>query len=267
MARNNTKRRRDGIWGMKQNNLKSKILTKLKEKVKTQKSTVSIRMSDYSELTEEERKIVDQSIQDINVNDLQMLHEFGRVEAEKGYQVSNLLVGVVALNAKRIQDLVSEVITLANGNNLEVLQEKLESIRNELKINNGKLERIEQSLKQQYNKLQYQIIALQEVARNLQEKGRKGNLATQKDLKSTRVKESIKEKIRDLTSARINIANTLEMLKLSVQYDEVTASSIENRIELLQRGQKTGRLTQEIFAEVIKDFKSDSTNGLEMTEK
>ena len=53
--------------------------------------------------------------------------------------------------------------------NIDEIREKLEGIRNELRMNAGKLDIMAQNSAEQYINTQYQIIALQELLRKIQE--------------------------------------------------------------------------------------------------
>lgn len=54
--------------------------------------------------------------------------------------------------------------------NIDVIRERLESIRNQLRVNAGKLECMAQNSAKQYTNTQYQMIALGEVRKKLEER-------------------------------------------------------------------------------------------------
>lgn len=124
--------------------------------------------------------------------------------------------------------------------NIDVIQEKLESIRNELRTNAGKLEIMAQNSAEQYVNTQYQIIALQEVARKLQEEREKETELTEKtfsqidqSLQLVGVEKKISRKIDNCKGISVNAATKAIMSRLLAQHNEELASNYEQDLSSL----------------------------------
>ena len=124
--------------------------------------------------------------------------------------------------------------------NIDVIQEKLESIRNELRTNAGKLEIMAQNSAEQYLNTQYQIVALQEVARRLQEERAKETELVEKtfsqidqSLQLVGVEKKIGRKIDNCRGVSINAATKAIMSRLLAQHNEELASDYDQDLSSL----------------------------------
>lgn len=124
--------------------------------------------------------------------------------------------------------------------NIDVIQEKLESIRNELRTNAGKLEIMTQNSVEQYKNTQYQIIALQEVARELQEEREKEIKLTERtfsqieqSLQLMGVEKKIGRKIDNCRGVSVNAATKAIMSRLLAQHNEELASDYDQDLSSL----------------------------------
>lgn len=124
--------------------------------------------------------------------------------------------------------------------NIDVIQEKLESIRNELRINAGKLEIIAQNSAEQYVNTQYQIVALQEVARKLQEeRARETELVERtfsqidQSLQLVGIEKKIGRKIDNCRGVSVNAATKAIMSRLLAQHNEELASDYDQDLSSL----------------------------------
>lgn len=124
--------------------------------------------------------------------------------------------------------------------NIDVIQEKLESIRSELRTNAGKLEIMAQNSVEQYVNTQYQIIALQEVLKKLQsEKESKAGLTERtfsqidQSLQLVGVEKRIGRKIDNCKGVSINAATKAIMSRLLAQHNEELASDYDQDLSSL----------------------------------
>lgn len=124
--------------------------------------------------------------------------------------------------------------------NIDVIQEKLESIRNELRTNAGKLEIIAQNSAEQYVNTQYQIVALQEVARKLQEERARETELVEKtfsqidqSLQLVGVEKKIVRKIDNCRGVSVNAATKAIMSRLLAQHNEELASDYDQDLSSL----------------------------------
>lgn len=124
--------------------------------------------------------------------------------------------------------------------NIDVIQEKLESIRNELRTNAGKLEVMAQNSAEQYVNTQYQIIALQEVARRIQEeKARETEIVERtfsqidQSLQLVGVEKRIGRKIDNCKGISVNAATKAIMSRLLAQHNEELASDYDQDLSSL----------------------------------
>ncbi len=124
--------------------------------------------------------------------------------------------------------------------NIDVIQEKLESIRNELRTNAGKLEIMAQNSAEQYINTQYQIIALQEVAKKLQEeKAQETELKERtfsqidQSLQLVGVEKKIGRKIDNCRGVSVNAATKAIMSRLLAQHNEELASDYDQDLSSL----------------------------------
>ncbi len=124
--------------------------------------------------------------------------------------------------------------------NIDVIQEKLESIRSELRTNAGKLEIMAQNSVEQYVNTQYQIIALQEVLKKLQsEKESEAELTERtfsqidQSLQLVGVEKRIGRKIDNCKGVSINAATKAIMSRLLAQHNEELASDYDQDLSSL----------------------------------
>lgn len=128
--------------------------------------------------------------------------------------------------------------------NMDVIKEKLEGIRLELKVNAGKLETMAQNSAEQYNNTQYQIIALQETLRRL-ENGELGETEQEtaiaertfaqidRNLRVTSVEKRIERKIANCRGICVNAATKAIMSRLLSIHNEDLASNYDQDISSL----------------------------------
>lgn len=261
----------------------AKLMINLKEQVNAQMSTLTTKIPTYSELTEEEKKIVDSYISTIDINNGQTIDEFGKSETEKIYKELDVLIGTLKTHDTSIEDMFTELMMSIDENsepeeakfmdllkkspltalrslkgrpkrmlaneryrrakvltNIDVIQEKLESIRSELRTNAGKLEIMAQNSAEQYLNTQYQIIALQEVARRLQEeRARKTELAERtfsqidQNLQLIGIEKKIGRKIDNCRGVSVNAATKAIMSRLLAQHNEELASDYDQDLSSL----------------------------------
>ena len=117
-------------------------------------------------------KTHDTSIEDMFTELMMSIDENSQPEGEKFIHLlkKSPLAALRSLKDKPKKILANERYRRSKVlTNIDVIQEKLERIRNELRTNAGKLEIMAQNSAEQYVNTQYQIIALQEVLRRLQE--------------------------------------------------------------------------------------------------
>ena len=124
--------------------------------------------------------------------------------------------------------------------NIDVIQEKLESIRSELRTNARKLEIMAQNSAEQYVNTQYQIIALQEVLKKLQsEKESEAELTERtfsqidQSLQLVGVEKRIGRKIDNCKGVSINAATKAIMSRLLAQHNEELASDYDQDLSSL----------------------------------
>lgn len=162
----------------------------------------------YSELSEEDKIIVDNYIGQINLKLPQTINGFCDSEIGEINREIDLMIGLLNIHSTRIKDMQEELILTIDENteqekekfgdkvkrvfskqglkksttggnnkkytrikeinNVDLIQEKIETIRTELKINACKFEIIAQNSDEQYANIQYQIIALEEVLNRIQ---------------------------------------------------------------------------------------------------
>lgn len=124
--------------------------------------------------------------------------------------------------------------------NIDVIQEKLESIRSELRTNAGKLEIMAQNSVEQYVNTQYQIIALQEVLKKLQSEKESETELTERtfsqidqSLQLVGVEKRIGRKIDNCKGVSINAATKAIMSRLLAQHNEELASDYDQDLSSL----------------------------------
>ena len=124
--------------------------------------------------------------------------------------------------------------------NIDEIREKLESIRNELRINAGKLEIMAQNSAEQYVNTQYQIIALQEVLKKLQEEKMEGTQLAERtfsqidrNLQLVGIEKRIDRKIDNARGISVNAATKALMSRLLAQHNEELASAYDQDLSSL----------------------------------
>ena len=267
----------------KTNNSNAELMKNLREQVNVQMSTLTTKIPTYSELSEEEKKIVDNYISTIDLHNTQTIDEFGKSETEKIYKELDVLIGTLKTHDTSIEDMFTELMMSIDENseiegekfidllrkspltalktlkdrpkrmlekeryrrakvltNIDVIQEKLESIRSELRTNAGKLEIMAQNSAEQYANIQYQIIALQEVLRRLQEKRVEGTEKAEKtfsqidqSLQLLGVEKKISRKIDNSRGISVNAATKAIMSRLLAQHNEELASDYDQDLSSL----------------------------------
>lgn len=123
--------------------------------------------------------------------------------------------------------------------NMDIIKEKLEGIRIELKLNARKLETMAQNSADQYNSLQYQIIALQEKLRRLRDGEQETAIAERtfaqidRSLRASGVEKRIERKIRNCRGICLNAATKAIMSRLLSIHNDELAGDYEQDISSL----------------------------------
>ena len=124
--------------------------------------------------------------------------------------------------------------------NIDEIREKLEGIRNELRINAGKLEIMAQNSAEQYVNTQYQIIALQEVLKKLQKEKLEGTQLAERtfsqidrNLQLVGIEKRIDRKIDNARGISVNAATKALMSRLLAQHNEELASAYDQDLSSL----------------------------------
>lgn len=268
---------------VKTNNSNAELMTNLKEQVNAQISTLTTRIPDYSELTDEGREIVDKYISAIDLYNSKTIDEFGKDETERIYKELDILIGTLKTHDTSIEDMFTELMMSIDENsepekesfleslkkspltalktlknkpkkmianeryrrakvltNIDVIQEKLEGIRSELRTNAGKLEIMAKNSAEQYVNTQYQIIALQEVLKKLQdEKAKETQLVERtfsqidQSLQLVGIEKRIGRKIDNCRGVSVNAATKAIMSRLLAQHNEELASDYDQDLSSL----------------------------------
>lgn len=269
--------------GVKTSNSRSKLRENLKAQVSAQISTLTTKIPEYLELTEEGKKIVDKYISTIDLRNPQTIDEFGKDETEKIYKELDMLIGTLRTHDTSIEGMFAELMMSIDENsepegenfldllkkspltalknlrnkpkkmlaneryrrakiltNIDVIQEKLEGIRNELRINAGKLEIMAQNSAEQYVNTQYQIIALQEVLKKLQKEKLEGTQLAERtfsqidsNLQLVGIEKRIGRKIDNCRGISVNAATKAIMSRLLAQHNEELASDYDQDLSSL----------------------------------
>ena len=188
-------------------------------------------------------KTHDTSIEDMFTELMMSIDENSEIEGEK---FIDLLRKSPLTALKTLKDRPKRMLTKERYRrskvltNIDVIQEKLESIRNELRTNAGKLEIMAQNSAEQYLNTQYQIVALQEVARRLQEERAKETELVEKtfsqidqSLQLVGVEKKIGRKIDNCRGVSINAATKAIMSRLLAQHNEELASDYDQDLSSL----------------------------------
>ena len=269
--------------GIKTSNSRSTRRENLKEQVSAQISTLTTKIPEYLELTEEGKEIVDKYISTIDLRNQKTIDEFGKDETEKIYKELDMLIGTLRTHDTSIEDMFAELMTSIDENseperenfldllkkspltalkslrnrpkmllaneryrrakvltNINVIQEKLEGIRNELRMNAGKLEIMAQNSAEQYVNTQYQIIALQEVLKKLQKEKLEETQLVERtlsqidsNLQLVGIEKRIGRKIDNCRGVSVNAATKAIMSRLLAQHNEELASDYDQDLSSL----------------------------------
>ena len=290
---------------VRQKDKKLKLYENLKVEMKTQTSLLMNKKQNYSELTEEDKKIVDKYVGLIDLKQIHTIYEFGKEETDLIFRELDILIGMVKNHNRKILDLYRDLLSYLNGdsnltnNKLEMLlkkfhlnilidvskkidskryanmenqlqndiiQEKLESIRSELLINIAKLETIAQNSVEQYIKIQYQIIALQKILEEIQQRKKETYSQAEGFFKSDinfqlDVEEKIKRKIKVWKVVASNVSNKLLISKLLIynnkgliENNELSELEIGTNDYLINRINEVLRAESEFTEEMIGEF-------------
>ena len=124
--------------------------------------------------------------------------------------------------------------------NIDVVKEKLEGIRCELRVNAGKLELMAENSAEQYRNTQYQIVALQEVAKKIEEQRAQIPQTTEKtfdqidgDLKLVALGRKVSRKLGNCQGINVNAATKAIMSRLLAIHNEELASNYDQDISSL----------------------------------
>ena len=124
--------------------------------------------------------------------------------------------------------------------NIDVIREKLENIRSELRTNAEKLEIMAISSVEQYRTTQYQIMALQEITRRIQEeRTQESGIAERtfseidQSLQRMGVERKIARKMDNCRGVSINAATKAIMARLLAQHNEELASDYDQDLSSL----------------------------------
>ena len=188
-------------------------------------------------------KTHDTSIEDMFTELMMSIDENSEIEGEKFIDLlrKSPLTALKTLKDRPKRMLEKERYRRAKVlTNIDVIQEKLESIRCELRTNAGKLEIMAQNSAEQYANIQYQIIALQEVLRRLQEKRVEGTEIAEKtfsqidqSLQLLGVEKKISRKIDNSRGISVNAATKAIMSRLLAQHNEELASDYDQDLSSL----------------------------------
>ena len=97
-------------------NPNAELMRNLKEQVNIQMSTLTTKIPSYSELSEEEKKIVDNYISTIDLHNTQTIDEFGKSETEKIYRELDVLIGTLKTHETSIEDMFTELMMSIDEN-------------------------------------------------------------------------------------------------------------------------------------------------------
>ena len=124
--------------------------------------------------------------------------------------------------------------------NIDVVKEKLERIRCELRVNAGKLEVMAENSAEQYRNTQYQIVALQEVAKRIEEQRAQISQTSEKtfnqidgDLKLVALGRKVSRKLGNCQGINVNAATKAIMSRLLAIHNEELASNYDQDISSL----------------------------------
>ena len=101
------------------------LRTKLREEVGSQISSLTTKIPSYDELNDEEKRIVDEYISKIDLDDLTTVDEFGKEETERIYSELDLLIGTMKTHDTSMEDMFADLMLSLDGDEEEQYDENL----------------------------------------------------------------------------------------------------------------------------------------------
>ena len=212
----------------------------------------------YVELSEEEKQIVNEYIKRIDIYDIKKMQILADIETKKLYKEQDMLTCIQTKFDIELTDFSDDssdvdknidlfkkyfvslkkkfqrIITRKKDNyeesfDLNKIRDEFIDINFELKLRSDKLIVIRETLLNHYKNLRYQIIALQNVEKELPSEVNDGTIS--KDYEKIIIKEKINNTISNLKGIRINIANSIAISEnLAQQYKELAEKYDENKM-------------------------------------
>ena len=240
----------------------------------------------YVELSEEEKQIVDMFIEKIDINSIEKMQMVTDIETKKLYKEQDMLsciqtkfdielidfsddgsnvdksINLFKKYFVSLRNNIQRIITREKDNNkesfdLDKIRDEFIDINFELKLRSDKLTVIRETLLNHYKNLRYQIIALQNVEKELPSEVNDGTIS--KDYEKIKIKEKINDTISNLKGIRINIANSIAISEnLAQQYKELARKYDEN---------KMFSLIQDLYTDGINGYTEHSEFTNEMLPK
>lgn len=271
---------------LKINNSNIEPTMELKQQVNEKLEILTMEIPDYSELTKEGKRIVNNYISIIDLNNEKTIDDIAKYELKRIYAKLEILKATMETCYTRIENIITEVKEIIAENNeseregffnllkksplvvlknlknnsneiqdngriynltnIDIILEKLESIRIELRINAGKLESIAQNSEKQFVDTQYQIIALQEVLKKLQKDKIKQTQILEKtffqgcqDSTLVKIERKLLQKINYCIGINRNAKINFITSRLLAQRNEQIASDYEKYFKILLPELKT----------------------------
>lgn len=271
---------------LKTNNSNIEPAMELKQQVNEKIEILTMKIPEYSELTKEGKRIVNNYISIIDLNNEKTIDDMAKYELRRIYAKLEILKATMETCYTRIENIITEVKEIIAENNeseregffnllkksplvvlknfknnsneiqdngrtynltnIDIILEKLESIRIELRINAGKLESIAQNSEKQFVDTQYQIIALQEVLKKLQKDKIKQTQILEKtffqgcqDSRLVRIERKLLQKINYCIGINRNAKINFITSRLLTQRNEQIASDYEKYFKILLPELKT----------------------------
>lgn len=271
---------------LKTNNSNIEPTMELKQQVNEKLEILTMKIPDYSELTKEGKRIVNNYISIIDLNNEKTIDDIAKYELKRIYAKLEILKATMETCYTRIENIITEVKEIIAENNeseregffnllkksplvvlknlknnsneiqdngriynltnIDIILEKLESIRIELRINAGKLESIAQNSEKQFVDTQYQIIALQEVLKKLQKDKIKQTQILEKtffqgcqDSTLVKIERKLLQKINYCIGINRNAKINFITSRLLAQRNEQIASDYEKYFKILLPELKT----------------------------
>ena len=218
----------------------------------------------YSELSEEEKQIVDQNIKELDTKNIEGIQAITDIEIKKLYREQQILAGIqtkfnIELTnlsdndgkfnedkgfdffkqfflslKKKLQRFISKEND-EESFNINKIKDEFVDIKLELKLRSTKLKIMEENLRNHYVDIGHKILALDRTWQLNTDNGTISNDYEKKNLDIKR-KNQINNTISHFKGIRINIANAIIISEsLAQQYKELSVSYDENKIlSLLQ---------------------------------